>query len=106
MNKDVLQAVLDAKQAYEDDELLNKLGAKMFSMHTASGLPPDMFMTEISKHIKLGKLAKVYIISVYQEKFLEHRRKSGSEEKRLDKLRKLNRDNMANFLKSGELGVY
>lgn len=45
-------------------------------------------------------------MSKYQTAFLEHRRKSGVQEKRVDAIRRRNREDIGRLIKTGELGVY
>lgn len=102
----VLRILLEALAKYKNDEQLNNYGQEMFRMATEMGFPPDMFLSELSKRIKLTKLQKVYIVSTYQTLSLEHRRKSGIEEKNIDRIRKKNREDITRLIEKGETGIY
>lgn len=102
----LLGTLLTAQVTYKDDERLTTLGYEMFRMYTEMGFPPDMFMSELEKRMKLPLLAKVYITSIYQANFLEHRRKSGIEEKNIEKLRGNNREDIQRLITKGEIEVY
>jgi len=102
----ILGILLDSQTEHSKSELLNGLADTMFNMYTQYGFPPDMFMAELCKRTKLDKLQKVYLVSQYFTLFLEHRRLSGIDEKNVDKIRKSNRYNIENFIKTGEVGVY
>lgn len=102
----VLSALLKAQLLYTDDERMNWLGKIMFTMYTDKGFPPDMFLDELAKWQELDLLAKIYIVSVYQTLFLEHRRKSGIQDKSLEKIRKRNVADLDRLIRTGELGIY
>lgn len=106
MTDKVLPILLDALVKYKGNESLQNLGKEMFRMYTEMGFPPDMFLSELGKRQELDMLAKVFIVSEYQTAFLEHRRKSGVEEKRIDTIRDRNRKDLERLIETGELGVY
>lgn len=101
-----LSELLEAMMTYKNNKQMTKFGEEMFRMYTEMGYPPDMFMSEIEKRKKLPLLAKVYITSIYQSAFLEHKRKSGIDEKRVGGIRRRNREDVVRLIKTGELGVY
>lgn len=106
MANSAFSTLLDAQALHSANERLNHLGQEMFRMYTEGGFPPDMFLDELEKRIKLPLTAKIYIVSVYQTMFLDHRRKSGIREKNLDKLRRRNREDIERLIETGELGIY
>lgn len=105
-NTTVLREILKAEVKYRDDKRLLALSDSMFRMYTDSGFPPDMFLAEVGKGSELTQPEKIFIISRYQGKFLEHRRKSGIQEKNIDKIRRKNREDMERFIQTGELSIY
>src|SRR5690349_10294374 len=90
-NNTELPVLLEALAKYKANKQLKTLGAEMFRMYTEMGFPPDMFLEEVGKRQELDLLAKVFVVSEYQTAFLEHRRKSGIDEKRIDAIRRKNR---------------
>lgn len=102
----VLGELIEATTTYGDDGQLADIGHEMFRMYTEGGFPPDMFLSELGKRMELPLLAKIYVTSVYQTDFLEHRRLSGIQAQRLEKLRKRNREDIERLIKTGELGIY
>lgn len=102
----VLGELIDVKLKLGDRTDLIALGKKMFDIYTSGGFPPDMFLDELGKRIELTKEEKLFIISHYQDLFMEHRRKSGVEEKNLARVRKTNLDNITRFIDTGETGIY
>ena len=102
----VLGTLLKAQTKYRDNQELNLLAETMFKMFAEGGFPPDMFLEEVGKRQKLTKLQKVYIVSAYQALFLEHRRKSGIEEKNVDRHRKKNLEDITRLIETGETGIY
>lgn len=105
-SREVLSTLLGALAKHEDDTRLMDYGDKMFGMYTDMGFPPDMFLTELEKKVKLSQSEKIFIVSHYQTKFLEHRRKSGVQEKNVDKIRRKNREDIERFIETGELSIY
>lgn len=105
-DRGIAGAVIEAHAHHQDNKALVHLGHEMFRMYTEMGFPPDMFVDELKKRFELPQSALIYLITIYQNKFIEHRRKAGAEGKNLDKARAANRRVMAQFIKSGELGVY
>lgn len=108
MNTDVLVRVVEARTKFGSREQakLDQLANSMFVMYTQNGFPPDMFLDKLSKLIPLNEDQKLFIISKYQDKLIEHKRLSGIEEKNLDKVRKGNIRILESFLKTGESGIY
>ncbi len=76
-DKEVLGKLMVAMAKHRDDEKLRALGQQMFDMYTAEGYPPDLFLDEMKKHLHLNDTEAIFIVSEYQTRFLEHRRKSG-----------------------------
>lgn len=105
-NKEVLMQILLAEGKHKGDSRLVGIADKMFHMYADMGFPPDMFLAEIDKTTELSESEKIFIVSRYQGLFLEHRRKSGIQEKNLDKIRRKNREDMERFIESGELSIY
>ena len=102
----VLGTLAEATVTYHDSKELRQLAHDMFTLYTEDGLPPDMFISEFQKRQELPKLAWVFVISEYQRLFLEHRRQSGLNEKRLEPIRRRNREDIERYITKGELGVY
>jgi len=101
-----LRTLAEASIKYSSDQAMIGYGNKMFELYTAHGLPPDMFLDELNKRTPLDLLAKVFIVSEYHTQFLEHKRLSGIEDKRIDKVRRRNRDEILALIRTGELGRY
>lgn len=88
------------------DEKLERLGSNMFHLYSDNGLPPDMFLSQLEKQTPLTLNQKIYIVSVYQQLTLEHRRKSGLQEKGLERLRKNNLEVIEQLIAKGETNIY
>lgn len=101
-----LPELIEAMTIYSDNEQMTHYGNEMFRMYTEGGFPPDMFLDELGSRIDLSLLAKVYILFVYQKAFLDHRRKSGIDEKRVENIRRRNREDIIRLIEKGEIGVY
>ena len=86
----------------EQQSKLESLGHKMFTMFSQNGFPPDMFLDQVL----LPKNMKAYILEVYLEEMLNHKRTSGITEERVDKIRSHNREVISRFIETGEAGVY
>lgn len=102
----VLGTLLEAKTRYGSDERLTELGKEMFRMYTEMGFPPDMFLDELGKRMTLDKLQMVYVVSVYQIAFLEHKRLAGATPKNIEKTRRRNREEIKRVIVTGEVGAY
>ena len=98
--------ILESHAKYSNDDYMQFLGKEMFRMYTEMGLPPDMFISEIKKKVHLDQLAVIFIVSTYQGLFLEHRRMSGIDDKRVNKIQRKNNEDIIRLIKTGELGVY
>ena len=105
-NTDVLKTIMEAQLKHKDNKRLVEIAKKMFSMYTDMGFPPDMFLNEMDKQAHLQQSKKIFIVSEYQALFLEHRRKSGVQDKNIDKIRRKNREDMERFIETGELSIY
>lgn len=107
MNK-VLAVLTDSCIKFRDNDHLKELGKHMFTFHTQHGFPPDFFFDALSerKGIDLTIEQKVFVTSEYQERFIEHRRLAGVEEKNLEKARLRNREVIERLINTGELGIY
>lgn len=100
-----LGVLIEANATHKDDKYLNKLAQEMFRMYAEMGFPPDMFLDQVSKQ-GINKLQKIYLVSQYQTLLLEHRRKSGIEEKNIDRIRKKNKVDIERLIETGETGIY
>lgn len=60
----------------------------------------------LDDYIGLPADEKVYIVSEYQTRFLQHRKLAGLSGENLDKARRHNREVINRFINTGELGVY
>lgn len=104
---DVHGRVVEAfANTHEKREELDHYAKAMADCYTDYGLPPDMALTELKKKRKFSEDELVYLISVLQSHLLEHRRKSGITEARVEKIRVRNRDQIEAFIKTGEMGIY
>lgn len=98
--------IIDAYAYHNGDPRLDFYAQNMFDLYASFGLPPDMFLKNLAELVDLTDLAKVYIVSQFQHRFLEHRRKSGVQDKNLAKLRRRNLEDITRLIQTGELGVY
>ncbi len=109
-NKELLRKLanelLDVYLKYNKRGDLNESGKMMFRLFTQSGMPPDMFFDSLKEKMNYNNEELLYILSVYQSEFIEHKIKSGINEKNL----KRNQDNnvkvIESFLKTGETGIF
>lgn len=96
------------------DILLNKtkfeekFGKLMFKFKTQNGLPPDIFIDELSKKIDLNKKTKLGILEEFLSQMTLHKLKSGVEfdSDNHDKLRERNLKILNDFNNTGEIGLY
>lgn len=100
-----LAALLQAHVEYGKSNL-REMGLAMFTMYTQNGLPPDIFLDELEKKTPLPLLAKVFIVSEYQSRVMEHKRLAGATDKNIDRTRQKNLRDMEHLVKTGELGTY
>lgn len=98
--------LMAAHLAHSESKQLNDIAQWMFEMWTQNGFPPDMFLDELDKRFKLPKSAKIYVVSEYQTKFMEHKRLAGATEKNLEKQRRKNKEDIERLINSGETGIY
>lgn len=105
-NTKLLSKIMPLLIRYKNDERLNNLGISMAEMKNTRGFPPDMFVKETNKIMNLSEDEWVYVINVYCNEIIKHKRESGAEEKSLDRTRINNQKIMADFIRTGELGVY
>ncbi len=101
---DVLELTVSLSQ--EETTEGKRLGKAMFTMYTQNGFPPDMFFDQLEARTVLPKAMKLAMLNEYQRLFLEHRRKAGISEDRVEKIRDQNRKILADFMRTGEVGVY
>lgn len=106
MRNTALPMLIKAHATHRGDPNLEYLSKKMFDMYTAGGFPPDMFIDRMKVAWGLTDLEIVYVVSIYQTLFLEHRRKSGINDKRIDAIRRRNREDIERLIDTGELGIY
>jgi hypothetical protein len=105
LDKAVLSELIRVKTSLKSDEL-DKLAKIVFTAYTQNGLPPDFAFDAIAKRRPLTKDEKLYILAGYQDLDMEHKHKSGITPKRQEALQKRNRDTIASFLKTGEVGIF
>lgn len=104
-DKDILRALLKARLLPSAPQMTD-YGHRMFTMYTQNGFPPDMFLDELKKRLTLSRDEGLLIVDSYLADSLEHKRRAGITEERVDKIRQANRRKIAEFYKTGELGVY
>lgn len=87
---------------------LDNIGKQMFTVFTQQGLPPDMFFDNYKKLDieQLTRYEMICVLSSYLTHFVEHRRRSGIEPKRLDNIRRQNRELIGSFIRRGEIQIY
>lgn len=98
--------LIEAVARYREDKQLNSLGKEMFRFKSELGFPPDMFLDELAKRQGLDRLQKIYVLNVYFEQLIEHKRLSAAQEKALERTRRHNKEHIVTFIKTGEVGVY
>jgi hypothetical protein len=98
--------VVAAHAKYGRVPKLQYLGKVMFEMYSRNGLPPDMALSVMKERITLNLEQIIVIVTEYQHLFIQHRRQSGINPKRLDALRRRNRSDIERLVATGELGVY
>lgn len=101
-----LEALIQAYVAHSGNEELTRIGAEMFRLYTEMGFPPDMFLDKLKELRTFETLELVYVVSVYQTQFLNHKRLAGASEKNLDKTRRRNIEEIERLLTRGEIGAY
>lgn len=101
--KEVLSYLIENKLKYINIEKeINEFGDKMFIFATEKGLPPEMFIDEITKKINFNKEIIFLIISRYFDNYILHKRKSGALEKNIKKQQLFVNKKLLHFIKSGE----
>lgn len=105
-DREILGALIDVKIKYSHDEGLNKLVHLVFTAYAQNGLSPDFAFDAIEKRQTLTKDQKLYILAKYQDLDMQHKHKSGITPKRQEQLQKRNRNTIASFLKTGEVGIF
>lgn len=85
---------------------MRELGRLMFTMYSQEGLPPDMFLDELGKRKEFSVSERALIVTYYLLESLDHKRKAGITDERVDKLRARNLSLLSQFMETGELGVY
>jgi len=104
MDKKALSIILEClfKTAQKKD-FLDNLGKEMFRLFTECGFPPECFLDEIHKRLKLSKEEKVVILFIYQGLFIDHQLKAGMNEKNLKKHQETNKKQIVQLFEKGEL---
>lgn len=92
---------------HKGNKQLTCLAQQMFRMYTEQGFPPDMFLDQLRNSTKANIESElIFIVSEYMTLFLEHRRRAGIADKRVEEARGRNRREIARFISTGELGAY
>jgi hypothetical protein len=100
---DTAGAVMDAVVGNRD---LVELGVELGKLYTDHGFPVDMSLKEMEKRRGLNKRQQLAVLHGACVWLIEHRRASGAPEKALERQRKLNKQTLERFIKTGEAGLY
>lgn len=98
--------LIGALATYRDDKQLNYLGKEMFRFKSELGFPPDMFLSKLATELRLDKSQQIYVLHVFFEEFIAHKRNSAAQDKALERTRRQNRERILMFIKTGEVGIY
>lgn len=81
---------------------LQALGVKIGKLYTDHGLPIDMALNKLG----LDKNQTLLVLFGAQGWLIEHKRNSNATDAALERQRKVNREVLNRFIKTGETGVY
>lgn len=95
--KELLEALM-----LPNADQLKEVGIKIGRVYTDFGLPIDMALDRL----ELNKKQKLCVLFGAQNWLIQHRKNSNATDKALDRQRKINRDALNRFIKTGEVGVY
>lgn len=98
--------LIQAIAKHRRDDQLNFYGKEMFRFKSELGFPPDMFLDKLAKEHRLDRLQLVYVLNVFFEQLMEHKRQSAAQEKALERTRRQNGDRILAFIETGEVGIY
>lgn len=106
MDREVLRELIKVSVRFRGRDDLKYFAQNIFNFYTERGLPPDFAFDAIEERQPLTKDEKLYILSRYQDYDMEHKHKSSITPKRQETQQKRNRDTIASFLKTGEVGMF
>lgn len=86
----------------DEENLLFGFGVAIGRLYTDHGLPIDMSLARF----KYSRLDKVQMLTGVGFWLVQHKRNSGGTERNIAKQREWNRNMLADFIKTGETGVY
>jgi hypothetical protein len=97
-----LASLLQSKVQFQSDQL-QQLGIKIGKLYTDKGFPPDMALERLTGYTTIQKLS---ILDGLCQWLIQHKRNSGATDKAIVRQRSSNRDMVARFLATGEVGIY
>jgi hypothetical protein len=100
-DRETLDKLITAVLSDNGDQF-QKLGVEIGKLYSDHGLPIDMALDRMP----YGKDAKLAILHGVCQWLIEHKRNSGAGEKAIERQRATNRRMIADFIRTGETGVY
>lgn len=102
---EAIGTLLEAISLDTDDEL-DSFGVKIGHLYTDHGLPIDMAFDKLNQRFDLTSQQKLAVLNGALWWLVQHRRNSAATEKALDRQRKINRETVERFIRTGEVGLY
>lgn len=101
MDTIVLGQLMEAKVKYENDKI-KELGKEIGKLYTNNGLPVSMALNRL----QINNEQKLVILDCVGQWLIEHKRNSGATDKAIQRQREINKRNLVDFIKKGEVNLY